>query len=803
MLSDLEFTQWCERLQLGEAARQYIESVRYSDPARAVTSNGKGNICTAVASQNMGVTINTESRTAEFVFAREFEFDENVLEFWDQPQPVPVLRHRSSKARWETYTPDYLVLWKDAVAVFEVKKQEHLPDLVKKTPEDWITEGMNAEFRPATVAFKALGLPFRVLVAGPGHVLRGVNLTLLLQARRNGEDLTDSQRRSVSKTFEEQSCITLADLTRKLKLEDHTPLLKAIATGDLFARLETDELARPSTAWLARQREYLSALPLPATPGSLGQRTAGVVIPSEACLRRLLGRQERLKGELPDRTARRLKALIRDGQLEGRTVGECLLPRFDRCGDRRPRLAAVQLEVANESIVRFFASPRRVSKSKAFQQYMVAAADRHPEYRAVSWWTYRELIARFDPKELADGRGGRRAANSAAGPSPVESREPKPLRPFERACIDHCLIPLDIVIFERGKNRITHKAWVTMMVDVATGYILAVWLSLHPPSCSADAMVVRRCVEAFGLFPEHIQTDRGSDFWSLFFRALLAYIGSDHSLSPPASSRTNSSVERQFGHMLLEWVQQRPGNSVHGESPRGISGTHSPHVTSELTIRDAWHELQLFVEWMNNRSTDLSGKSAADKLREGLAQFKCSGIKVRMTPEFRISSAVDIRDYKLDSKDGIRVDDRRYSCAALADRRPATRPIKVRIEPENPYVVYAEINGAWHDCHATQYSRFENQEALEKLAEATRVLDGASLKREVRAQAQREFIRTLNQCDEDRAARKETQSYASPEQLDLPVARNLFDEVRAESVDAPTEQTQEVPEHALDRLRNR
>ena len=103
MLSDLEFSQWCERLQLSEAARRYIESVRKSDPARAVTSNGKGNVCSTLASESMGLTINTESRTAEFAYAREFEFDEDVLEFWDQPQPVPVLRHGLSGPRSGTY----------------------------------------------------------------------------------------------------------------------------------------------------------------------------------------------------------------------------------------------------------------------------------------------------------------------------------------------------------------------------------------------------------------------------------------------------------------------------------------------------------------------------------------------------------------------------------------------------------------------------------------------------------------------------------------------------------------------------
>ena len=76
--------------------------------------------------------------------------------------------------------------------------------------------------------------------------------------------------------------------------------------------------------------------------------------------------------------------------------------------------------------------------------------------------------------------------------------------------------------------------------------------------------------------------------------------------------------------------------------------------------------------------------------------------------------------------------------------------------------------------------------------------------RQVRlAQAQRDFIRTLNQCDDERGVRKAAQTKTSPKQLDLPIARNLFDEVRADSVDSLTEHTQEVPEHALDRLRNR
>jgi hypothetical protein len=341
------------------------------------------------------------------------------------------------------------------------------------------------------------------------------------------------------------------------------------------------------------------------------------------------------------------------------------------------------------------------------------------------------------------------------------------------------------------------------MVDVATDFVLAIWMSLEPPSSRTDAIVFRRCVRDHERFPEAVSTDRGPDFWSLFVCGVIAFLGAHHSLSPPAAARFNSSVERLFKRFFDSWLLTRRGNTPKNASRRGFSKSHQASEAADVTLELAWEGLLAFVAWLNSRVDGLDGTSPADRFHRGLVQFSCSGIPVKVTPEFLISTAVDAKQYKVDSKDGLRIQDRRYVCAALAMRRPARARVQVRIEPENPNIAYACVNGSWYQCESSGLQAFESLDPIERLAESTRMLEAFNEHKAVRDEGQRQLIKIIRDSDKARALRLETAKLPSSPTPDPSPPRTVFDEVRALDVDPPTEEASEVISHALGQRRHR
>jgi putative transposase len=137
------FRLWCQKQRFSDTTIAVIQRIRQSPPSR-LTSGGRGNVHARVPSQKMGVTIQSESRTAEKPGMRIFyEYDEMlednadapVIEYYDQPEKVP-LKYRSASGRQVTawHTPDFFVIREDGAAWEEWKTEEELARLAQKQP---------------------------------------------------------------------------------------------------------------------------------------------------------------------------------------------------------------------------------------------------------------------------------------------------------------------------------------------------------------------------------------------------------------------------------------------------------------------------------------------------------------------------------------------------------------------------------------------------------------------------------------------------------------------------------------------
>ena len=803
MLAEEELEEYFGRHGLNETAREYIRATRSSPPFRRVGDFARSNVCVQFASRKMGRTIQAESRTAEYAFALEFEYSPEVLEFWDQPAPVPVTRTlKSGGVRTSGYTPDFLLLALEGPCIVEVKDAETLQQLVEAKSADWQVEGDAVTYQPAQKAFGALGLMYRVCSSGVLSAIRSSNLRLLLRARSAVPEISDGLVERVRCAFRGVPTTTLASLGASLGISDLSPIIRLIEAGYLASRLSQDLLSRPSTCWLATEAQHLD-LVVSERGFEPGANSDAPQLPSSKSMARYVRRVERLKEGRQGRSERRWRRELGVRSLKDPVAFEKLMPHFDRCGNRRQRVNPKCEEFLLVFIRTRVAASTRMTMRGAFRLYKAEAEDAHPEFPGVSYATFRKRLLAEDPEAVASGRGGRRAANAAALPSDVEDRALKATRPFELASLDHYNANISLLIGEANGKRYTARPWLSGLVDVASGVILALWASFKPPSAISCAIVIRRCVRLHGRLPEAIVVDRGADFRSLFFMSVLASRGIDLVLRPAAHARFGAEIERLFGLAQTNFLAFLPGNFANGIEARSVSSSHAPAATAELSIEDFWDACLRYLDWHNATATALGQPSPIDRQLQGLTQFGCSGIAMQETPEFIVDTAVDVRRVQLEEKGYIRLNERRrFWTTELAALRGRECTPEVREEPENPHICYVNVGRHWVTAKGSALPLFETLDPISRFAESLRIRECDSVRIALREEAHRQFLRSELHRD-PRIPKQISDTDPRPHIVGEPGApnRGLFETVRELQLDSFPDEVSEVKKYVLDQKR--
>ena len=336
------------------------------------------------------------------------------------------------------------------------------------------------------------------------------------------------------------------------------------------------------------------------------------------------------------------------------------------------------------------------------------------------------------PAELvARGRGGARAANAVAAPSDPEVRSLKPQLPWEGAAIDHYLADIYLVIHSSDGKIYVERPWITAMVDVCTNYILSVTLSFLAPSKRAVSKIIRECVRLHERLPQEIIVDRGSEFQSTYMASLMAHYGVAYTLRPSSDPRYGAEVERLFGEFKSQWLSQRPGNLAKYEEARSVDGKLAPRRKAVLFPAQAFRELKDFCGWRNGRLRGASIIAADANFRSRQALYPFVAKKVQYDAEFMLVTAVDTKDFKIDSSRGLHIGDAWYYSPELTSIRGKKSQIQVRIDPENPHIVYACIDRQWVTCFSTGSRAYNAKRGYQQLGEGLVRLEAANIRRQV------------------------------------------------------------------------
>lgn len=406
MLSDGEWLELCQRLDLSEAARTVIQEIRSSPPSRRV-GGGSRNVSGRYPSKKMGVVIQFESHRVELPAVYELEHDPDVLEYYDQPPPIE-LRYegKEGQRRVVRHTPDLFVIRKEEAGWEECKTEEELVRLAGKDPHRYRHTDDGRWGCPPGEAYAAqAGLYYRLRSSKDIDWRLQRNIQFLDDYfRAEGPPVDPRAEQAVRSHLATEPGITLAALVGKAEgaaTRDDIHFL--IARNEIYVNLSAAFLGEPDTVRVFQSKEaavayerVVSPRPGPDPSGRpyLDLHVGGALV-WDGKVRKivnvgqtmigLLGDDQRV-AELPVAT---LEALAREGRISG-------VPGEPDAG--RPEEALKRLKAADDRALKVATRRDRILRGRL-------GGDPPPDEPQVRERTLRSWKARFREAEAQYGNG--------------------------------------------------------------------------------------------------------------------------------------------------------------------------------------------------------------------------------------------------------------------------------------------------------------------------------------------------------------------------------------------------------------
>lgn len=245
MLSDTKLESYFKAHKLSTEACDVILHIRSSDPSRRVKS-GTGNAACRYPSQKMGFTIQAESHTNELAAVYQWEHEEAVYEFYDQPPRIKLGYQKENGRRVSIlHTPDFFLLAENFTGWVECKTEEHLQKLSESQPERYCRNEQGEWVCPPGEAYAAkYGLSYKLRSSAENDWTLIRNLIFLSDyLDTNCPMPTDEEKSIVRALFERDPWIPLLDLLRVGEALSADAIYKLIVEGDIYFSLYSQPIS--------------------------------------------------------------------------------------------------------------------------------------------------------------------------------------------------------------------------------------------------------------------------------------------------------------------------------------------------------------------------------------------------------------------------------------------------------------------------------------------------------------------------------------------------------------------------------
>src|ERR1019366_589225 len=267
--------------------------------------------------------------------------------------------------------------------------------------------------------------------------------------------------------------------------------------------------------------------------------------------------------------------------------------------------------------------------------------------------------------------------------------------------------PLDIMLVSSVTGKPFAKPYLTMLTDAYSRRILAVYVTYDPPSYRSAMMLFRICVQRHQRLPQELVVDRGSDFGSVYFETLLSRYFITKKERPAQQPHFGSVIERLFGTVTTELLNQLRGNTQSTKVPRQMTREVDPNHQACWTLERFSARLS---QWAYEVYDQMEHPALGQSPREAYAQgMELAGARVhRLIPyseDFIMLTRPTTRtgEAKVAPSRGITVNSLHYWHDQMRSPQVWGKIVPIRYEPFDMGVAYAFIEGQWLECIADEY----------------------------------------------------------------------------------------------------
>lgn len=400
-------------------------------------------------------------------------------------------------------------------------------------------------------------------------------------------------------------------------------------------------------------------------------------------------------------TYRRWRRLVKVGEANGLSAVESLLDESDQRGFRGTHIDAEFSRKLDAWIER--ALRDKLNKTTLAMFYDIeelAVADGH---RMVAKSSFYERVRRLrSVSTIRDAEGHKRAYPLLPAYWMLEVDTPVHCeRAMELVHFDSTL--LDVEIRSSISGEVLGRPWLSLAVCAHSRRVVGMYLSFRPPSYVSSMMLLADVIKRTGRLPDAIVHDWGSEFKAKDFKHALTALSITRHVRPKSAPRFGSVLERMFGVVTRELIDNVAGNTKARKEVRQLSPQSDPTTHSGLWLADLYQGLEdFFFRIYDSRKHSTILRAPKDAFD---ASFIAHGVRVHRLRNYDDLLSILMptargRPRLIDPARGVFVNYRYYghplmTSLALDGSSAIVKPI-----PFDPGVVLVFMKGQWLTCRA-------------------------------------------------------------------------------------------------------
>ena len=755
-LDGIALQAYFRRLGLSRETQELLAHIRASPPSRTPGAR-RGNMPVWYPSTKMHCIMKAESAKVEFAFLLEAEHSDDVLEFFDQPPPIP-LEYPDKRGRTQRplHTADYFVFRSRQAGWEECKPVEELLRQAKSRPNRYVLDEQGNWRCPPGEAFAArYGLTYRVRSSDQINWATQDNWLYLEDYYQDLEKLTvsDADLETLWQIVNKHPGMSLADLRIAASVVSSDRINIAIAKHALYVDLAIYRLSEPWRAPVFASRHLARAYAKPevevdlsiAPPAptshpsitlegrALLEHASDIDLATAVFRNRVIhpghydDDEQRQTAEarlaVPSRTRQYWQQVYREAETRYGSGFLGLLPRYHNCGGNR-KIDPEVISLMHGILETHYDTITQKPKRGAYGEYLKRCEEEH--LKPVSERTfYTEAQHHKTTYEQTLVREGRRAAYRFK--DYFHESEKTVSRhggyAWAMAHLDHT--ELNLVLCDSRTGQPLGKCWLTLLILSHPRRIAAFYLTFDPPSYRSCLAVLRLCVKRYGRLPTAITVDGGPEFHSVYFEQLLALYRVRKHQRPAAEPRFGSPQARLFGTMETEFLYHLLGNTQASASPRVKTRATDPQRHAVWTLPTLASRLEQWADeeydTIRHPALGMTPREAYElsMQRDGERAHK----HIEYDDPFCMATFPTTKKgtAKVEPGVGVRMNHLDYWCEAMRDATVEETQVKVRYDPFDVSIGYARIDGRWREC-ITPYTEFAgcSERELQLLTEELR-----------------------------------------------------------------------------------